>query len=129
MTYCDYNADGVCVVCGHTTHIAGLVRECGYTVPPPIPPAAVHPAGGPGTELANILHRLHIAPAPTCQCRAMAAQMDAWGVEECSRPERIEEVVAVMRDEANRRGLPFLEAAGRALVRMAIRNARQDRNS
>jgi hypothetical protein len=51
--------------------------------------------------------------------------MDAWGPDECARPERIDEVVAVMREEAKSRGLPFLDAAGRLLVRRAIANARR----
>jgi hypothetical protein len=52
--------------------------------------------------------------------------MDAWGCDEASRPERIEEVVAVMREEAAARGLPFLDVAGRMLVRRAIANARRN---
>ena len=52
--------------------------------------------------------------------------MDAWGPDECERPERIDEVVAVMRAEAEARGLPFLDIAGRLLVRRAIRNARRN---
>lgn len=79
---------------------------------------------GPGTELSKLLTRFGIEPTPTCQCRAKAAQMDAWGPDECERPERIEEVVAVMRAEAEARGLPFLDAVGRLLVKRAIRNAR-----
>lgn len=87
--------------------------------PPPLPTA------GPGTELSKLLKRFGIEPTPTCQCRAKAAQMDAWGPDECEKPERIEEVVAVMREEAKARGLPFLDAAGRLLVRRAIHNARK----
>ena len=52
--------------------------------------------------------------------------MDAWGPDECSKPERIYEVVAVMRAEAEARGLPFLDLAGRVLVRRAIANARRN---
>ena len=89
-------------------------------IPPPPPPA-----NGPGTELSRLLKRFGIEPTPTCQCRAKAAQMNVWGCDECSRPERIEEVVAVMRAEAQARGLPFLDAAGRLLVRRAIQNARK----
>jgi hypothetical protein len=51
--------------------------------------------------------------------------MDAWGCDEASKPERIEEVVAVMREEAAARGLPFLDVAGRLLVKRAIANARK----
>ena len=89
----------------------------------PVPPAL--PTHGPGTELSKILKRFGISPTPTCACRAKAAQMDAWGCDEASKPERIDEVVAVMRAEAEARGLPFLDIAGRVLVRRAIQNARK----
>lgn len=89
--------------------------------PPPVPPAR-----GPGTELSKLLKRIGIEPTPTCSCRAKAAQMNAWGPDECERPERIDEVVAVMRAEAEARGLPFLDLAGRMLVRRAISNARRN---
>jgi hypothetical protein len=91
----------------------------GYELPAP------PPSSGPGTELSKLLKRFGIEPTPTCQCRAKAAEMDAWGADECENPERIEEVVAVMRAEAEARGLPFLDIAGRLLVRRAIRNARR----
>jgi hypothetical protein len=68
---------------------------------------------------------LGIKPTPNCACRAKAADMDAWGPDECSKPERIEEVLAVMRAEATARGLPFLDVAGRLLIRRAIANARR----
>ena len=84
------------------------------------------PTGGPGTELSRLLRRFGIEPTPTCDCRAKAAEMDAWGPDECSRPERIDEVVAVMREEAKARSLPFLDVAARLLVRRAISNARKE---
>jgi hypothetical protein len=84
------------------------------------------PTSGPGTELSKLLKRFGINPTPTCQCRAKAAEMNAWGCDEASKPERIEEVVAVMRAEATARGLPFLDLAGRLLVRRAIANARRN---
>jgi hypothetical protein len=89
----------------------------------PEPPAP--PTHGPGTELSRLLKRLGINPTPTCQCRAKAQEMDMWGCDEASKPERIDEVVAVMRAEAEARGLPFLDIAGRLLVRRAIQNARK----
>ena len=87
-----------------------------------LPPVA---SSGPGTELSRLLKKFGIEPTPTCSCRAKAAQMDAWGCDECSKPERIEEVVGVMRAEAKARGLPFLDVAARLLVRRAIHNARK----
>ena len=80
---------------------------------------------GPGAELSRLLKRFGVEPTPTCSCRAKAAEMDAWGCDECSKPERIEEVVGVMREEAKARGLPFLDVAARLLVRRAISNARK----
>jgi hypothetical protein len=52
--------------------------------------------------------------------------MDLWGCDECERPERIDEVVDVMRAEATARGLPFLDIAGRLLIKRAISNARRN---
>jgi len=91
-----------------------------------LPEPALIPTNGPGTELSKLLKRFGISPTPTCQCRAKAAEMDAWGCDECSKPERIKEVVAVMREEAAARGLPFLDVAGRMLVKRAISNARRN---
>ena len=85
--------------------------------------------GGPGTELSALLKRFGINPTPTCQCRAKAAQMDLWGPDECEKPERIEEIVAVMRDEAKARSLPFLDAAAVLLVRRAVANARRNQKA
>ena len=90
-----------------------------------VPPQQDSPASGPGTELSKLLKRFGIEPTPTCQCRAKAREMDAWGPDECAKPHRIEEVLGVMREEAKARGLPFLDAAGRMLIRRAIANARK----
>jgi len=90
-----------------------------------MPEPAPIPTSGPGTELSKLLKRFGIEPTPTCQCRAKQQEMDQWGCDECSKPERIEEVVKVMREEAAARGLPFLDIAGRLLVRRAISNARK----
>jgi hypothetical protein len=113
-----------CTVCGVEDFFCGSLRAC------PAPSAAITdhapPTSGPGTELSKLLKRFGIEPTPTCQCRAKQQQMDAWGCDEASKPERIAEVVAVMRAEATARGLPFLDVAGRLLVRRAIANARRN---
>ena len=111
----------VCVVCMRLCGFGDCDCEGGVGQHSPEPP----PTHGPGTELSKLLKRLGISPTPTCQCRAMQQKMDQWGCDECERPERIEEVVAVMRAEAEARGLPFLDMAGRLLVRRAIQNARK----
>jgi len=138
----------------HRSHVESRCRERGYTLEEVMPcvvakdgdqwtvdvqhqayprisrlPEAAKPTAplghGPGTELSKLLKRFGIQPTPTCDCRAKAAQMDEWGPDECSKPKRIAEVVAVMRAEAEARGLPFLDAAGRMLIRRAISNARK----
>jgi hypothetical protein len=102
-----------CANCGAFSDIPDVQRCCPFVT------------GRPGTELSKLLKRVGIEPTPTCACRAKAAEMDAWGCDECSKPERIEEVVAVMREEAKARGLPFLDLPARLLVRRAIHNARK----
>jgi hypothetical protein len=121
---CISSGDGLCVFCG-----LPCASQCpvfsNHKAPPEVlpPPPPTH---GPGTELSKLLKRFGINPTPTCQCRAMSQKMDLWGCDECSKPERIDEVVAVMRAEAEARGLPFLDVAGRMLVRRAISNARRN---
>ena len=113
-----------CTVCGVEVQCVSCSchRNCdGFQPEPPSPPTS-----GPGTELSKLLKRIGIEPTPTCACREKQQEMDLWGCDECSKPERIEEVVAVMRAEAEARGLPFLDLAGRLLVRRAIRNARRN---
>ena len=120
---CD-NATKTCRRCGVADAFCGSPRQCpGRSVAEPPPPQPI--THGPGTELSRLLKRFGIEPTPTCACRAKAAEMDAWGCDEASKPERIDEVVAVMRAEAQARGLPFLDVAGRLLVRRAIANARR----
>jgi hypothetical protein len=150
---CEFGDNGACVRCGYKSAVSGLRRHCvtvmsdgngakpvraptladlayeGHAVNAdslPSPAVAFGVPHGPGTELSRLLKRFGIEPTPACQCRAKAAEMDAWGPDECSKPERIDEVVAVMRAEAEARGLPFLDVAGRLLVRRAISNARRN---
>lgn len=140
MEYCEASESGVCAKCGIAYADGRYSRECQplsywleqsrtqeqHTAEAVTEEGSAVVGHGPGTELAKLLKRFGIEPTPTCSCRAKAAQMDAWGPDECERPERIAEVVAVMRAEAEARGLPFLDLAGRLLVRRAIQNARRN---
>ncbi len=77
-----------------------------------------------GTQLKSLLAFMGIYAVPAnCSCNARVALMDAWGCDECER--RIDEIVGWLREEAGKRGLPFIDVAGRMLVRRAIRNARK----
>lgn len=78
---------------------------------------------GAGAELKKLLARVGIAASPDCSCNARAQAMDERGIDWCEA--NIDEIVGWLREEAEKRGLPFLDAAGRMLVRRAIRNARR----
>ena len=88
----------------------------------PAPPATPAPPG-PGAHLSLLLGRLGFSEKPGCKCKSFAAQMDKWGADGCAT--RVSEILNVLRDEAARRGLPFLDVAGRLLIGRAIANARR----
>ena len=81
------------------------------------------PGSGPGTELKRLLSAAGISASPGCACLARAAEMDRQGVEWCEQNTDL--IVGWLREQAAARGLPFLDVAGRLLVRRAIRNARK----
>lgn len=89
-------------------------------------PVAEQPAGaGPGTELKKILAGwpFRIVATPNCSCNAKARTMDAKGIEWCEQ--NLDTIVGWLREEAAKRKLPFVDMAGRLLVKRAIRNARK----
>ena len=80
---------------------------------------------GPGTELKKLLAGwpFRLVAGADCKCNQRATYMDAKG---CDWVEaNIEECVGYLRESAADRGLPFLDVAGRVLVRRAIHNARK----
>ena len=81
---------------------------------------------GPGTELKKMLATIGIKAEPGCKCNARAAEMDrmekafpGW----CEA--NIDLIVGWLREEATKRNLPFVDAAGTVIVRRAIGNARR----
>ena len=79
---------------------------------------------GPGSQLKKILSKVGITATPNCSCNARAAMMDTQGIEWCE--ENIDMLVDFLRTEAAKRKLPFIDAAGRALVKMAIKRAKKN---
>jgi hypothetical protein len=94
----------------------------GFAPPKPQPPATT---SGPGTELKALLKTIGITASPGCSCNKRAAAMDEKGCDWCE--ENVDEIVGWLREEATKRKLPFLDVAGKILVRRAIRNARRKR--
>lgn len=73
---------------------------------------------GPGTELKKMLSKIGIKASPTCSCNKRAQIMDEKGVQWCK--DNIEMIVGWLREEAEKRKLPFVDMAGRLLVKRAI---------
>ena len=95
----------------------------GFAPEPPPEPAPTH---GPGTELKKLLKKVGITASPDCSCNARARLMDENEQREPGWVEaNLDTVVGWLREEATKRGLPFLDMAGRMLVRRAIANARR----
>ena len=89
---------------------------------PPVAPT--QPRCLAGTALSKLLARFGInADEKGCKCKSRAARMDAAGCEWCEA--HLDEIVGWLREEATKRKLPFIDAAGRMLVRRAIANARR----
>jgi len=78
---------------------------------------------GPGTELKRLLSRIGIKAEPGCKCLARAEEMDRMGCDWCEA--NVPLIVGWLREEATKRSLLFLDAAGTVIVRRAISNARR----
>lgn len=84
------------------------------------------PPHGPGTELKKLLAKVGITATEGCSCNSRARRMDEMEAREPGWCEaHLDEIVGWLREEATKRKLPFIDAAGRLLVRRAIRNARR----
>lgn len=83
---------------------------------------ALRNAIGPGAFLTKILAQLGIKSGPACACKARAIEMDCRGCDWCE--ENIDTIVGWLREEATKRKLPFVDFAGKLLVKRAIKLAR-----
>ena len=82
--------------------------------------------GGVGTELKKMLKMIGITASPTCGCNAKSRRMDELGIQWCK--DNVETVVLWLKEEANKRKLPFAKFVGRKLVHMAIKRAEKKLN-
>ncbi len=109
-----------CTVCGarrpfnaQTQTLATIHHECGRP----------KPYAGPGTQLKRMLAKLGLKPEPGCPCLSRAAEMDRRGVPWCA--ENIDTILGWLKEESDRRGLPFAEFVARMLIKRAIGAARR----
>jgi hypothetical protein len=71
-----------------------------------------------------LLKLLFVYSSQGCKCKTRAIYMNRMGNDWCEQ--NTETIVEWMKEEASNRGLPFLDAVGRMLVRRAIHNARKE---
>ena len=77
---------------------------------------------GPGTELSKLLKMIGInAKEKGCSCKSHAKRMDREGPQWCR--DNIETVLRWLQTEAKKRKLPFVKAAAKQAVLLAIRRA------
>ena len=116
MTRCDLSSpDATCPRCGFVSKVRNAIRQCRK----PLPTTC-----GPGCQLRRSLAWWGIRDDGKCGCDSFAAQMDAWGPDECWK--RIEEIVEHLREAAEKKGLPFIATAARIMVGRAIEAARAE---
>ena len=78
--------------------------------------------GGPGTELSKLLKLIGInAKEKGCKCKSHSARMDREGPQWCR--DNIETILGWLQAEAQKRKLPFVKAAAKQVVLLAIRRA------
>jgi hypothetical protein len=77
----------------------------------------------PGTILSKMIKSVGIQMTDSCSCKRHALEMNDKGNDWCE--ENIDTIVGWLRDEAKRRGLPFIDAIGKLLVGRAIKKSRK----
>lgn len=135
--YCAFSLDEdldawVCSKCGFALRNATALGKkrpyafCRTGAPREAPEAFAqrigNKSGGPGDELKKSLEWLGFKATASCPCNARAALMNAKGADWCD--ENIAEIVGWLREEAEKRNIPFIETAARMLVRSAIKRSR-----
>lgn len=82
---------------------------------------------GPGTYLKKYLRRIGITATPNCSCNARAQHMDRMGNDWCEQ--NIATITGWLKEEAEKRNLPFVEWPVKMLVKRAIAASRKAQNA
>lgn len=77
----------------------------------------------PGTLLSKMIKSVGIQMTDSCSCKRHALEMNEKGNDWCE--ENIDTIVGWLRDEAKRRGLPFMDSLGKMLIYRAIKKSRK----
>lgn len=76
---------------------------------------------GVGTELKKLLKMVGITSTPNCSCNARAKLMNQNGLQWCK--DNIDTIVGWLKEEAEKRNLPFFTYGAKKLVKLAIYRA------
>jgi hypothetical protein len=85
-------------------------------------PPEIEDPTGPGSMLISQLKNIGITSSPNCSCKARARLMNKNGCDWCET--NIDTIVGWLREEATKRKLPFIDLAGKLLVKRSIRLSR-----
>jgi hypothetical protein len=127
-----------CIVCNNTAHmpvelagdqwpalLAHIQQNCPHDAIAKLD-EAIQTAElniGPGSFLKKYLSRIGITSTPNCSCNAKAKHMDTMGIEWCEQ--NLDTIVGWLKDEAEKRRLPFVPWPARLLVKKAIAAAKK----
>jgi hypothetical protein len=78
---------------------------------------------GAGTILAGMIKSLGIKVTSSCSCKRHAMEMNKNGNDWCDK--NIDTVISWLKEESNRRCLPFIEAIVKMMVNRAISKSRK----
>jgi hypothetical protein len=78
---------------------------------------------GPGTQLSRMIKSLGIHMSDSCSCRRHALTMNEKGADWCEQ--NVDTIVGWLREEAKRRGLPFVDMIGKVMVNRAIKKSKK----
>ncbi len=88
-----------------------------------------NPTNGPGTQLKSLLSMLGITSNKKCSCKNRALMMDQMESKEPGWCEKnIDTIVGWLKEEATKRGLPFIEIIARSIIKLAIKRAKKKAN-
>jgi len=77
----------------------------------------------PGTILSKMIKKMGIVITSNCSCRKHAITMNENGNDWCEN--NIETIVGWLREEANKRKLPFIDYVGKFMITRAIQKSRR----
>jgi hypothetical protein len=112
---------------GWLGRVAAAITPIPYPTLPPAPPPPPQTLedfpNGPGTILSKMLAKIGIKSTPNCSCRRRAMEMNNRGPDWCA--ENIDMITGWLREESEKRKLPFVDFAGRLLIQRAIKVSRK----